>query len=107
MSTAHVGSEVPQRHRPWSVAAVLGLSLPILAWIVLATTGHGGVVSTIVGGAPELVSGKYFSPDYVTARNRFRAAVGRAGGRLTSLELTARGPAGEDLTIDIGWFGAE
>ena len=53
------------------------------------------------------MSGKYFSPDYVTARNRFRAAVDRAGGRLTSLELTARGPAGEDLTIDIGWFGAE
>ena len=49
----------------------------------------------------------YFSPDYVTARTRFRQAVDRAGGRVTSLELTARGPAGEDLTIDIAWFGAD
>ena len=31
----------------------------------------------------------------------------RAGGYVTRLELTARGPAGEDLTIDIAWFGAE
>ncbi len=107
MSTAHVVSEVPRRHRPWRVAAVLGLSLPIVAWVVLATTGPDGIVSTIMGRAPELVPGKYFSPDYVTARNRFHAAVDRAGGRLTSLELTARGPAGEGLSIDIGWFGAE
>jgi hypothetical protein len=47
-----------------------------------------------------------FSPDYVTARRSFRAAVKARGGRLDSLALTARGPAGGDLAIDIGWFGA-
>jgi hypothetical protein len=49
----------------------------------------------------------YFSPDYVTARTRFRDAVARRGGQLTALPIAATGPAGEDLTIDIGWFGAE
>lgn len=34
MSTAQVVSEVPRSHRPWRVAAVLGLSLPIFAWVV-------------------------------------------------------------------------
>jgi hypothetical protein len=48
-----------------------------------------------------------FSPDYASARSRFRESVERAGGSLESLALTARGPAGEDLTIDIGWFGPE
>ena len=32
--TAHVVSEVAPTHRPWRVAAVLGLSLPILAWVI-------------------------------------------------------------------------
>ncbi len=49
----------------------------------------------------------YFSPDYFTARSRFREGSQRAGGRLTSMELDARGPAGEVLTIDIAWFGAD
>ena len=34
MPTAHVVSEVAPTHRPWRVAAVLGLSLPILAWVI-------------------------------------------------------------------------
>jgi uncharacterized protein DUF2817 len=46
-----------------------------------------------------------FSPDYVTAQRRFGDAVAARNGRLDSLELTAKGPLGEDLTIDIGWFG--
>ncbi|HKZ04582.1 MAG TPA: DUF2817 domain-containing protein [Methylomirabilota bacterium] len=49
----------------------------------------------------------YFSPDYRTARDRFREAVDAAGGRLETIAIDARGPAGESLTIDIGWFGAE
>ncbi len=48
-----------------------------------------------------------FSEDYFTARARFRDAVLRAGGDLTALAITSKGPGGEDLTIDIGWFGAE
>ncbi len=48
-----------------------------------------------------------FSGDYFTARQRFRQAVADAGGRLTSLALAARGPDGEVLTIEIGWFGPD
>jgi hypothetical protein len=51
-------------------------------------------------------AGQYFSPDFVTARSRFREAVTARYGRLDSLQLGTSGPAGEDLTIDIGWFGA-
>jgi len=47
-----------------------------------------------------------FSPDYVTARSRFRAAVAGAGGRLETLPLDARGPGGESLGIDVAWLGA-
>ncbi len=49
----------------------------------------------------------YFSADYFTARSRFRQRVEKAGGRLEALELDAKGPGDENLSIDIGWFGAE
>jgi hypothetical protein len=49
----------------------------------------------------------YFSPDYFTARTRFHQAVERGGGRLHSIPIDAKGPGGENLTIDIGWFGSE
>ncbi len=49
---------------------------------------------------------RYFSADFVTARRRFRDAVTAQHGRLDILQLESTGPAGEDLTIDIGWFGA-
>ena len=48
----------------------------------------------------------FFSPDYVTARNRFRAAARAAGARLHELPLAASGPAGEALAIDAAWLGA-
>jgi len=51
--------------------------------------------------------GDYFSADYSTARSRFRQMVETAGGRLDVLPLEAKSPAGENLSIDIGWFGAE
>lgn len=47
----------------------------------------------------------FFSPDYFTARDRFRTAVLAAGGQIESILLNAKGPASEDLTIDLGWFG--
>ena len=34
MSTAQAESETPQSYRPWRVATILGLSLPIFAWVV-------------------------------------------------------------------------
>jgi hypothetical protein len=43
---------------------------------------------------------RYVSTDYRTARDRFRSAVSRAGGSLTALALTTRGPEGDTLTID-------
>src|SRR3982751_782942 len=47
-----------------------------------------------------------FSPDFFTARARFRSAVVACNGRLDTLPLAQKGPCGEDLGIDIGWFGA-
>ena len=59
------------------------------------------------GDRQDTMSAKYFSPDYFTARSRFREGDQKARGRLTALELDAKGPAGEGLTIDIAWFGAK
>ena len=75
------------------ISGVLMLSLSSCA------TDHGSLNNDM--GAT------YFSPDYFTARSRFREGAQKAGGRLTSMELDAKGPAGEDLTIDIAWFGAK
>ena len=54
-----------------------------------------------------LAFGEFFSPDYNTARLRFRAAAARVGARIDSLEIGAKGPNGEGLTIDIAWFGEQ
>ncbi len=48
----------------------------------------------------------YFSPDYATARERFRSAATGAGARLYQLPLRARAPDGNPLTIDIAWLGS-
>ena len=47
----------------------------------------------------------FFSPDYRTARDRFRDAALGAGASLDALALPARGPQQEDLTIDIARLG--
>lgn len=47
-----------------------------------------------------------FSPDYATARARFRDAATAAGGALHAIGLAPTGPRGEPLCIDIAWFGA-
>lgn len=48
----------------------------------------------------------YFSPDYETARGRFREAATAAGAVLHAIALPDRGPRGEALSIDIAWLGA-
>src|SRR5262245_32091064 len=48
-----------------------------------------------------------FSPDYVTARDRFRRAARAGGAWLDELKLDARGPRDEPLAIDIATIGAE
>lgn len=47
----------------------------------------------------------FFSPDYVTARERFRRAAHSAGAACTALSLASRGPDGQELTIDIACRG--
>jgi uncharacterized protein DUF2817 len=48
----------------------------------------------------------YFSPDYLTARDRFRAAAHRAGAQCQVLPLSAAGAGGEALSIDIACVGS-
>jgi hypothetical protein len=48
----------------------------------------------------------YFSPDYTTARARFRETASQGGAFVQSLELTATGSQGEPLAIDIAWLGS-
>jgi uncharacterized protein DUF2817 len=49
---------------------------------------------------------RFFSPDYFTARDRFRDAARGAGATLDALTLQARGPLQEELTIDIARLGS-
>ena len=49
---------------------------------------------------------EYFSPDYESARARFRENAADAGAALHAIELAAKGPRGVALTIDIAWLGA-
>lgn len=48
----------------------------------------------------------YFSPDYSEARERFRSAAVAAGAKVDVLQLDAKGPDRETLTIDIAWLGS-
>src|SRR5215471_7735163 len=52
------------------------------------------------------INTSFFSTDYFIARSRFREMTASAGGATESLVLDAKGPGGEQLTIDIAWFGA-
>src|SRR5262249_25123266 len=70
------------------------------SWLILHFSGFSGRLQT-------RMSDKFFSPDYFTARNRFREAAVRAAARMETLPLDAKGPRGESLGIDIAWFGAE
>jgi len=44
-----------------------------------------------------------FSEDYATARNRFREAAAGLGWRLEAHPVGARGPGGEELTVDAAY----
>jgi hypothetical protein len=46
-------------------------------------------------------SGSLFSPDYITARTRFREAATRVGCEIQAHSIDQKGPNGEDLTIDV------
>jgi hypothetical protein len=48
----------------------------------------------------------YFEPNYGFARHRFLKAASERGGELVSFEIAAKGPDGQDLSIDIAWFGS-
>jgi hypothetical protein len=87
----------------------------LLGLVVILGLGMAGAFVLVVGTPPGWARGtpmssgtaRYFSPDYFAARSRFREKVHAARGRLDQLAIDARGPDGEPLTIDIGWFGAE
>jgi len=50
---------------------------------------------------------EYFSPDYVSARERFRAAAARAAAATVSYVLpNHHGPSGENLSLDVARLGA-
>jgi hypothetical protein len=46
-----------------------------------------------------------FAKSYFEARDKFRNAALAAGATLDRIKLRARGPGGEELTIDLAWFG--
>ncbi len=48
-----------------------------------------------------------FSPDYATARARFREAASRRGWQLEAHPVGGSGPAGEELTVDVAWTGGD
>lgn len=50
-------------------------------------------------------AGAFFSEDYGSARDRFRAAIGRLGFALESHVIAAQGPQGEALSIDAVTLG--
>ena len=50
---------------------------------------------------------EYFSQDYLSARERFRAVVQHRAGDTRGYPIEARGPADEALSIDTAYFGAE
>src|SRR5262245_52692151 len=93
------------RH-PWlgllAFGAALGVGVGVAFWIVVGPPPGWERQMPV---SPE--TARHFSPDYLTARARFRAKVQAAHGRLEQIPIDARGPGGEALTIDIGWFGAE
>jgi len=47
----------------------------------------------------------YFSASYQAARDKFHAAVAKAGGALSVESNPGKGPGGESLTTDAAWFG--
>lgn len=55
-----------------------------------------------IGQLPEAT----YSPDYFTARERFRHAARTAGCELESYPISAQGPGGEELSIDVALFGS-
>jgi hypothetical protein len=74
------------------------------SWAIL---DHKSRIRPVARPAQPGASDEYFSVDYFTARSRFRQRATQAGGQLTALQIDARGPAGEPLTIDIAWFGSK
>ena len=49
----------------------------------------------------------HFSPDYATARERFRLAAGARGARVEARSIEARSASGDELTIDVAYLGPD
>ena len=94
----------PTGLKPLRVGGVLVATI-VIGLAVMAGTGFFSLQLERTETEHNTMASEHFSPDYVTARSRFRRAVESSGGRLKLLDLNAKGPDGEDLTIDIGWLG--
>lgn len=49
----------------------------------------------------------YFAADYAEARRKFRAAAAMLGVPAEAIVHPLRGPGGEELAMDLAWFGAK
>jgi hypothetical protein len=54
-----------------------------------------------------MVGASAFSPDYVTARARFRAAASAPGYRVEAFPIGKTGAQGEELTVEVATTGSE
>ena len=91
--------------KPVRVGGVLVATIVLVLTVMAGSGFFFSLQSERTRTEDNTMASGHFSPDYVTARSRFRRAVESSGGRLKVLNLNAKGPDGEDLTIDIGWFG--
>ena len=91
--------------KPVRVGGVLVATIVLILTLMAGSGFFFFLQSERTRAEDNTMASEHFSPDYVTARSRFRRAVESSGGRLRVLNLNAKGPDGEDLTIDIGWFG--
>ena len=58
-----------------------------------------------MGQRPHMNSADSFSPDYQSARAKFRDAAGGAGAAIEAIAHPERGPEGGELFTDVCWIG--
>ena len=85
----------------YSIIIALAITMIIYVWI---TFFYKININTSAMKSTELAN--YFSNTYQIARQRFLDASIKKQARLDKLKLDVAGPSGEDLTVDIAWFGS-
>ena len=92
------------------LALAILVTIGVLLWaayqlmINVKPTGSHAIVSKLAREACNFANAAMtFSPDYVTARRRFREAVERLGWTWHAYSIGSTGPQGEDLTVDVAF----